>query len=281
LSKSRIRRSALPLGALVTVGTIALTGATPALAADAASGTANDQGDAATGTETATVTVSDTESATVTRKATAKATKRLTKKIKATASVTAHSTRTVKATRTVTVTATAGDHETAVAQARAAAKQKARDRARTAAIEGAKKSAVAHAKEKAQTRAKHKAVDKAEQKLESKIISDAAELKGTPYVWGATGPSAFDCSGYVGYVLREAGVTHLNRTSSGLVSDTHRVSKRAKKKGDLVFFSSGGHVYHVGIYAGGGKIWHAPGAGRSVTKASIWTSSYSVGRISV
>lgn len=80
--------------------------------------------------------------------------------------------------------------------------------------------------------------------------------------------------------MRQSGVTHLSRTSNAMRGDTKKVSKRAKKKGDLVFFShSGGKVYHVGIYAGNGKIWHSPGSGRSVTKAEIWTSSYSVGRV--
>jgi cell wall-associated NlpC family hydrolase len=273
----------MPLGAVVTGAALTLTGGIPAMAASgsAASGS-NDEATSGTAKlETATVKVSDTETARITRKSTAKATKRLTKKIKATAKVTAWSTRTAKATRTVEVTTSAADYDTALAQARTSAKQKAHDRAKAAAIAAAQKQAVANSKKKA----KHRALDKAERlavaKFNNKLIDDAADLKGTPYVYGGTSRSGFDCSGYVGYVLREAGVTHVNRTSSGLVSDTKRVSKRAKHKGDLVFFTSGGSVYHVGIYAGDGKIWHAPRTGRTVTKETIWTSSYVVGRVKV
>jgi cell wall-associated NlpC family hydrolase len=273
----------MPLGAVVTGAALTLTGGIPAMAADgsAANGSTDEAASGSARLETATVKVSDTETARVTRKATAKATKRLTKKIKATAKVTAWSTRTAKATRTVEVTTSAADYTTAVSQARTEAKKKAHDRAHAAAVAAATKQAVVNSRKKA----KHRALDKAGRlaygKFTTKILADAAELKGTPYVYGATGPNAFDCSGYVGYVLRESGVTHLNRTSSGLVSDTKRVSKRAKHKGDLVFFTSGSHVYHVGIYAGGGKIWHAPRSGRTVTKETIWTSSYVVGRVKV
>jgi len=270
----------MPLGAVVTGAALSLTGGMPALAADGSSAAGGSE--AATGSlKKASFTATDTETARITRKATAKATKRLTKKIKATAKVTAWSTRTVKAKRTVTVTTTAADYETALAKARSEAREKAHDRAQSAAIATAKEQAVDHARSKAKHRAQNKAKSQAENKFRTSVVADAADLQGTPYVYGATGPNAFDCSGYVGYVLRESGVTHLNRTSSGLVSDTKKVSKRAKKRGDLVFFNDGGGVYHVGIYAGGGKIWHAPGSGRTVTKATIWTSSYSVGRVKV
>ncbi|GAB6902851.1 C40 family peptidase [Kineosporia succinea] len=270
----------MPLSAVFTGAALTLTGGIPALAADGSTGS-DEAKTGAAALKTATVKVSDTETARITRKATAKATARLTKKVKATAKVTAWSTRTAKATRTVTVTTSATDYNTAVAKAKAAAKKKAHERARSAAIAEAKKQAVKNSRAKA----KHRAQDKAERlvrvKFGAEVVSDAAKLKGTPYVYGATGPRAFDCSGYVGYVLRQNGVTHLNRTSSGLVKNTKKVSKHAKKKGDLVFFSSGSGVYHVGIYAGGGKIWHAPKPGSSVKKETIWTSSYSVGRVKV
>ena len=57
------------------------------------------------------------------------------------------------------------------------------------------------------------------------------------------------------------------------------VSKGAKKKGDLVGFYNGGGYYHIAIYAGGGKIWHAPRPGKSVEKVKIWTSAYKVRRL--
>ncbi|MBT0771845.1 C40 family peptidase [Kineosporia sp. J2-2] len=273
----------MPLGAVVTGAALTLTGQIPAMAADssAATGSNDEAKSEKANLKSATVKVSDTETATITRKSTAKATKRVTKKVKATAKVTAWSTRTAKETRSVTVTTSAASYDTALAEAKKQARKKAHEKAKSAAIAEAKHQAVAKSKEKAKHRAKDKAESLAWSKFTTKVVDEAADLKGTPYVYGATGPNSFDCSGYVGYVLRQSGVTHLNRTSAGLVSDTKKVSKRAKKKGDLVFFSSGGHVYHVGIYAGNGKIWHAPGTGRSVTKADIWTSSYSVGRVKV
>ncbi|GLY18366.1 NlpC/P60 family protein [Kineosporia rhizophila] len=272
----------MPLGAVVTGAALTLTGGIPALAADgstAAGGTDEAQQKSA-GLKTATVKVSDTETAKITRKATAKSSARYTKKIKATAKVTAWSTRTAKVTRTVTVTTSASDYDTAVAEARTEAKKKAHARARSAAIAEAKKQAVASSRQKAKHRAENKAERLAFEKFGQEVVADAAKLKGTPYRWGGTTTSGFDCSGYVGYVMRQSGVTHLSRTSHAMRGDTKKISKRAKKKGDLVFFAnSGGKVYHVGIYAGAGKIWHSPGSGRSVTKADIWTSSYTVGRV--
>lgn len=271
----------MPLSAVVTGAALTLTGGIPAMAADGSTAAGNDEAQPKTASlKTATVKVSDTETARITRKATAKATARVTKKVKATAKVTAWSTRTAKATRTVSVTTSAADYDTAVAKARAAAKKKAHERAQSAAIAEAKKQAVHYSKVKAKHRAKDKAERLAMDKFGTKVVADAAKLKGTPYRWGGTTTSGFDCSGYVGYVMRQSGVTHLSRTSNAMKGDTKKVSKRAKKKGDLVFFAnSGGKVYHVGIYAGAGKIWHSPGSGRNVTKADIWTSSYSVGRV--
>ena len=50
--------------------------------------------------------------------------------------------------------------------------------------------------------------------------------------------------------------------------------------GDLIFFrNSSGRISHVGIYAGGGKFWHAPRSGTVVKLAAIYSSNYVVGRI--
>lgn len=271
----------MPLGAVVTGAALTLTGGIPALAADGSTNGSTDEAKSKSADlKTATVKVSDTETARITRKATAKATARVTKKVKATAKVTAWSTRTAKVTRTVSVTTSAADYDTAVSEARNAAKKKAHERAKSAAIAEAKKQAVSNSRAKARHRAKDKAQRLAFDKFGAEVVADAAKLKGTPYRWGGTTTSGFDCSGYVGYVMRQSGVTHLSRTSHAMRSDTKRVAKRAKKRGDLVFFANtGGKVYHVAIYAGKGKIWHSPGSGRAVTKADIWSSSYTVGRV--
>jgi cell wall-associated NlpC family hydrolase len=101
-------------------------------------------------------------------------------------------------------------------------------------------------------------------------LHTASRLRGRPYVYGATGPRAFDCSGFTGYVMRKAGL-HLPRTAQQQYNRSHKISKRSMKAGDLIFFRSGRHVYHVALYAGHGKIWHArhPGAGVALTRITM------------
>jgi cell wall-associated NlpC family hydrolase len=113
--------------------------------------------------------------------------------------------------------------------------------------------------------------------FQARVLREAARLKGTPYRYGGTTPRGFDCSGFTGYVFKKAG-KKLPRTSRAQYSATRHLSRRAAKPGDLVFFKSGGSVYHVGIYAGGNMLWHASRPGRPVAKAKIWTSSVAFGR---
>ncbi|OLM19556.1 MULTISPECIES: NlpC/P60 family protein [unclassified Pseudonocardia] len=96
----------------------------------------------------------------------------------------------------------------------------------------------------------------------------AAKTKlGTPYQWGATGPSAFDCSGLMVWAFEKVGVD-LPRTSSAQADmDGESVSKSDLKPGDVVFFYS--PVSHVGIYAGNGKILHASTSGEPVKYSDI------------
>ena len=113
----------------------------------------------------------------------------------------------------------------------------------------------------------------------ARVLREAAKLKGTPYRYGGTTPRGFDCSGYTGYVYKKAG-RKLPRTSRAQYSATKHITRRSAKPGDLVFFkSSGGGVYHVGIYAGGNTLWHASRPGRPVAKAKIWTSRVAFGRV--
>ena len=112
----------------------------------------------------------------------------------------------------------------------------------------------------------------------TKVVKVAATRKGAMYRYGAMGPRRFDCSGLVKWSYARVG-KNLPRTSSAQYRSTKRISKSQRKPGDLVFFMSGGHVYHVGIYAGGGKLWDAPKPGKRVTKRSIWTSKVKYGRV--
>ena len=77
---------------------------------------------------------------------------------------------------------------------------------------------------------------------------------GKPYVYGATGPGAFDCSGLTGYAWRAAGVS-LPRSSTSQYAAGRKVSKSSLQPGDLVYYYS--PISHVGMYIGGGKIVHA------------------------
>jgi cell wall-associated NlpC family hydrolase len=113
----------------------------------------------------------------------------------------------------------------------------------------------------------------------AKVLATAAAYKGRPYRYGGSGPAGFDCSGYTGFVLRKALGKKLPRTSSAQFRATKRISKSRVRPGDLVFFRSGGRVYHVGIYAGQGRLWHSPYSGSRVRKDKIWTSRWVAGRV--
>jgi cell wall-associated NlpC family hydrolase len=112
----------------------------------------------------------------------------------------------------------------------------------------------------------------------SHVVHVAASKAGTPYRYGAAGPRAFDCSGYTKWVFSKIG-RHLPRTSSAQAGAVRHVSRANRHRGDLVFFRSGGHVYHVGIYAGHNSVWHAPRPGQRVHREHIWTRSVSYGRV--
>jgi cell wall-associated NlpC family hydrolase len=112
----------------------------------------------------------------------------------------------------------------------------------------------------------------------TKALQVAASKKGSPYKWGATGPSRFDCSGLTLYSYKKAGKT-LPRTAAQQYNKTRHISAKNRKAGDLVFFHSGSSVYHVGIYAGKGKIWHSPKTGDVVRLQKIWTKSVWYGRV--
>ena len=105
----------------------------------------------------------------------------------------------------------------------------------------------------------------------------ARSRRGSPYRYGADGPHRFDCSGLTRWVYSRVG-KYLPHSSSAQVRKTERIRRDHRRRGDLVFFYSGGGVYHVGIYAGRGYIWHASQPGVPVKKVKIWTSQVFYGR---
>lgn len=112
-----------------------------------------------------------------------------------------------------------------------------------------------------------------------KIVSTAARYKGTPYKWGGSSPSGFDCAGLVKYVVKKSVKKTMPRVAGAQMKKGTKVFKRNKRKGDLIGFYNSSGVYHIGIYAGGNKIWHSPRPGKRVEKVKIWTSAYKVRRI--
>ncbi|WP_433857818.1 NlpC/P60 family protein [Streptomyces kronopolitis] len=100
----------------------------------------------------------------------------------------------------------------------------------------------------------------------ARAVSFAYAALGKPYVWGATGPSAYDCSGLTQAAWKSGGVA-LPRTTYTQISSGPRVDRSQLAPGDLVFFYSG--ISHVGLYIGDGKMIHAPHPGAPVRIAPI------------
>jgi len=92
-------------------------------------------------------------------------------------------------------------------------------------------------------------------------VAEAQKQIGKPYVYGASGPNSFDCSGLVVYAYKKAGVS-LTHSSRGQYSGLPRISGGSEQAGDLVFFGS--PVHHVGIVIGGDKMIEAPNTGGHV-----------------
>ncbi len=108
-----------------------------------------------------------------------------------------------------------------------------------------------------------------------KAVAYAYAQLGKPYQWGAAGPNSFDCSGLTMMAWAAAGVS-LPHNAASQWSRVRHISRSQLAPGDLVFYSSLGHV---GIYIGGGNIIHAPHTGDVVRVAGVDRSTpYGYGR---
>ena len=107
------------------------------------------------------------------------------------------------------------------------------------------------------------------------VSAYASKFLGTPYVYGGSSPSGFDCSGFVKYVYANSlGIT-LNRVAQAQSYQGSYVSKSNLLVGDLVFFgTSVNNITHVGIYTGDGKFIHSPVPGKSVCYDSLNSGYY-------
>lgn len=124
-------------------------------------------------------------------------------------------------------------------------------------------------------------------KREAKIVKAlrvARAQKGDPYVYGSSGPNSFDCSGLTQYAFRRAGIS-IPRTSDQQANFVRRLkNKRNIKRGDFMFFASGGGVYHMGLFTGRWQdgrrvILHASRSGTPVKTDPLWTGDWFAGSL--
>lgn len=107
----------------------------------------------------------------------------------------------------------------------------------------------------------------------NEVINYAYNFLGVPYVFGANGPGAFDCSGFTSYVYRHFGVS-IPRTSQSQFGAGSPIPRDNLAAGDLVFFNTYTSLGHVGIYIGNGDFIHAASSG-SVKVSSLNEGYYS------
>ena len=101
------------------------------------------------------------------------------------------------------------------------------------------------------------------------VINLAMAQIGKPYVWGAKGPSSFDCSGLMNYVFKQAAGRDIGGWTVPQESAGYSVSLSSLQPGDLLFWGAQGGSYHVALYIGGGQYIHAPQPGENVKIGSM------------
>ncbi|KIR02133.1 NLP/P60 family protein [Lachnospiraceae bacterium TWA4] len=108
------------------------------------------------------------------------------------------------------------------------------------------------------------------------VVDYATSRVGCPYIWAASGPNSFDCSGLVMWSYRKAGGRSLPHNAQAQYNCTTHISRDNLQPGDLVFFGgSTSSINHVAIYIGGGMVVHAANPSSGVKYSSIDSASYS------
>ena len=107
----------------------------------------------------------------------------------------------------------------------------------------------------------------------NKAVAIALQQVGTPYRYGGSTPSGFDCSGLVYYSYSRVGKA-VPRTTGTLWSGITPVASDDVRVGDVLFFRISGKMSHVGIYIGDDQFVHAPSSGKVVTVGSLNSDFY-------
>ena len=109
------------------------------------------------------------------------------------------------------------------------------------------------------------------------IIAYASNFLGTPYLWGGTTPSGFDCSGFTQYVYAHFGIS-VGRTTFDQINDGVQVSRDNLKPGDLIFFGTYANPHHMGMYVGDNNYIHAPHTGDVIKISPVSRKDYVTAR---
>ena len=118
--------------------------------------------------------------------------------------------------------------------------------------------------------------------VRARIMQIAASYQGIPYVAnGYTPAQGFNCSSYTQWVYQQAGIDLGGAYTVTQYSRAQKITKAQAKPGDLVFFHNypNNFIGHVGIYAGNGKMWHAPRTGRVVSLDAVYSDKVLYARV--
>lgn len=121
------------------------------------------------------------------------------------------------------------------------------------------------------------AADAKGDKIGKKIIDKAESKKGCKYVWGASGPNTFDCSGLVWWCHKQCGINFGRTNTQGLSKLGKKVAYSEMEAGDVILFSSNGAysgIHHTGLYIGNGVFIHAPNHKEVVKESSVSSGYY-------